>query len=96
MKLSPEEFKKLALLSRLEIDETQLESVNQQMNDILSYMELIGQVDIEGVEATAHAVALRNVMREDVPQESLSNEEALLNAPEKEGNYFKVPKVMQG
>ncbi len=96
MKLSPEEFKKLALLSRLDIDESEMDSVNQQMNDILSYMELIGQADIEGVVPTAHAVELRNVMREDIPHESFTNEEALANAPEKEGNYFKVPKVMQG
>ena len=95
MKISAEEIKKIALLSRLEIKEDQIESVGKQLNDILSYMDLMSQVDIEGVKPTAHAVAMSNVMRDDVPQESLSNDKALQNAPEPENGCFKVPKVIQ-
>lgn len=95
MKISAEEIKKIALLSRLEIKEDQIESVGKQLNDILSYMDLMSQVDIEGVKPTAHAVSMSNVMRDDVPQESLSNEKALQNAPEPENGCFKVPKVIQ-
>lgn len=95
MKISAEEIKKIALLSRLEIKEDQIDSVGKQLNDILSYMDLMSQVDIADVKPTAHAVSMSNVMRDDVPQESISNEKALLNAPEPENGYFKVPKVIQ-
>ena len=93
--LTKEEVKKIALLSRLEIKEDRVEAVQQQLSDILSYMELIEQADISEVEPTAHAVSMSNVMRDDAPQESLPNEDALQNAPEAEGGYFKVPKVIQ-
>ena len=95
MKVSAEEVKKIALLSRLEIKEDRVEAVQQQLSDILSYMELIEQADISEVEPTADAVSMSNVMRDDAPQESLPNEDALQNAPEAEGGYFKVPKVIQ-
>jgi aspartyl-tRNA(Asn)/glutamyl-tRNA(Gln) amidotransferase subunit C len=95
MKISAEEIKKIALLSRLEIQDNQIDSVGKQLNDILTYMDLISQVDISDVEPTGHAVSMRNVMREDVPQPSLANEKALQNAPEQENGYFKVPKVIQ-
>lgn len=95
MKISAEEIKKIALLSRLEIKDDQIESVGKQLNDILSYMDLMSQVDIMDVKPTAHAVSMSNVMRDDVPQPSLSNEKALQNAPEPENGYFKVPKVIQ-
>ena len=95
MKISAAEIKKLALLSRLELKEDQIESVGKQLNDILSYMDLMSQVDITDVKPTAHAVSMSNVMRDDVPQPSLSNEKALQNAPEPENGCFKVPKVIQ-
>ena len=74
MKISAEEIKKIALLSRLEVKDDQIETVGKQLNDILSYMDLLGQVDVTGVKPTAHAVAMSNVMRDDVPQSSISNE----------------------
>lgn len=93
--ISAEEIKKIALLSRLEVKDDQIETVGKQLNDILSYMDLLGQVDVTGVKPTAHAVAMSNVMRDDVPQPSISNEKALQNAPEQDEGYFKVPKVIQ-
>lgn len=96
MKISHEEIQKIALLSRLAIKEDQMDAVGTQLNDILSYMDLISQVDVEGVQPTAHAVTMQNVMRDDAVQPSFTNEQALLNAPEPEDGYFKVPKVIQG
>lgn len=95
MKISAEEIKKIALLSRLEVKEDQMETVGKQLNDILSYMDLLSQVDVTDVKPTAHAVSMSNVMRDDVPQPSLANEKALQNAPEQANGYFKVPKVIQ-
>lgn len=95
MKISAEEIKKIALLSRLEVRDDQMEMVGKQLNDILSYMDLLNQVDVTGVKPTAHAVSMSNVMRDDVPQPSIANEKALQNAPEQEEGYFVVPKVIQ-
>lgn len=95
MKISAEEIKKIALLSRLEVKQDDIESVGKQLSDILSYMDLMSQVDITDVPPTVHAVSMRNVMRDDILQPSLSNEEALQNAPEAENGCFKVPKVIQ-
>ena len=95
MKISAEEIKKIALLSRLNVEDKDIESVGKQLNDILAYMDLLNQVDVTDVPPMAHAVTMRNVMRDDVPQPSLSNEKALQNAPEPENGYFKVPKVIQ-
>ena len=67
MKISAEEIKKIALLSRLNIEDDQIEEVGKQLNDILAYMDLLNQVDITDVAPTAHAVSMRNVMRDDVP-----------------------------
>ena len=64
------------------------------MNSILTYMEELNQYDTTDVAPTVHAVEQYNVMREDVPHQSFTNEEALMNAPEKEDGYFKVPKII--
>lgn len=96
MKISHEEIQKIALLSRLSIKEDQMDAVGTQLNDILSYMDLISHVDVDGVQPTAHAVSMQNVMRDDVVRQSFTNEQALANAPEPENGYFKVPKVIQG
>lgn len=94
MKINEEEIKKIAFLSRLEFDNKYLEKMNDSMNSILTHMEELKQYDTEGVVPTAHAVEQFNVTRKDIPHESLSNEEALSNAPEREDGYFKVPKII--
>ncbi len=94
MKITTEEAAKIALLSRLEFAPDELEKMRDSMNSILTYMEELSQYDTTDVQPTVHAVEQYNVMREDVPHQSFTNEEALLNAPEKEDGYFKVPKIM--
>lgn len=94
MKITTEEAEKIALLSRFEFEPRDLEKMRESMNSILSHMEELNQYDTENVNPTAHAVEQYNVMREDEPHKSFTNEEALLNAPEKEDGYFKVPKII--
>lgn len=94
MKISTEEVQKVALLSRLAFAPDELEEMKESMNSILTYMDELNQYDTDQVEPMAHAVEQYNVMRDDVPHTSFTNEEALLNAPEKENGYFKVPKIM--
>ena len=62
MKISAEEIKKIALLSRLNVEDDQIETVGKQLNDILAYMDLLNQVDITDVQPTVHAIPLHNVM----------------------------------
>ena len=94
MKITTEEAQKIALLSRLSFADEDLEKMRDSMNSILTYMEELNQYDTTDVAPTVHAVEQYNVMREDVPHQSLTNEEALMNAPEKEDGYFKVPKII--
>ena len=94
MKISTEEVQKVALLSRLSFGPEELEEMKTSMNSILTYMDELNQYDTADVEPMVHAVEQYNVMRDDVPHTSFTNEEALMNAPEKENGYFKVPKII--
>lgn len=94
LKISTEEVQKVALLSRLSFEPAELEAMKDSMNSILNYMDELNQYDTEKVAPTVHAVEQYNVMREDVPHTSFTNEEALMNAPDKEDGYFKVPKII--
>ena len=94
MKISTEEVQKVALLSRLSFEAEELEAMKASMNSILTYMDELNQYDTTETEPTVHAVEQYNVMRDDVPHVSFTNDEALLNAPEKEDGYFKVPKII--
>lgn len=94
MKITTEEAQKIALLSRLSFADEDLEKMRDSMNSILTYMEELNQYDTTDVSPTVHAVEQYNVMREDVPHQAFTNEEALMNAPEKEDGYFKVPKII--
>lgn len=94
MKITTEEAQKIALLSRLSFADEDLEKMRDSMNSILTYMEELNQYDTTDVAPTVHAVEQYNVMREDVQHQSFTNEEALMNAPEKEDGYFKVPKII--
>lgn len=94
MKITTEEAKKIALLSRLEFSPEDLEKMRDSMNSILTYMEELNQYDTTDVAPMVHAVEQYNVMQEDVPHTSFTNEEALMNAPDAEDGYFKVPKII--
>lgn len=89
------DVKYVAHLARLTLtleEETRFEA---QLQDVLSYIEKLKQVDISGVEPTAHAFPLINVTRKDESREGLTNEEALANAPAKANGLFMVPKIVE-
>ena len=65
------------------------------MGDILGYIEKLKEVDVSGVEPTAHPFPLVNVTRPDVSRPSLPHEDALRNAPQKAGGLFTVPKIVE-
>ncbi|WP_346356268.1 Asp-tRNA(Asn)/Glu-tRNA(Gln) amidotransferase subunit GatC [Azotosporobacter soli] len=96
MKITRQDVENVALLSRLEFSDAELDRFTGQMDAILEYAQVLNQVDVEGVEPTAHVLPLKNVMRKDECKPSLSRELALSNAPEQEDGYFKVPKIIEG
>ena len=94
--LSIDEVKKVAKLARLALPEDRLEKLTHELASILHYVEKINQVDTAGVEPMAHALPVKNVLRPDTPEPALANEQVLQNAPETDGRFFKVPKVIGG
>jgi aspartyl-tRNA(Asn)/glutamyl-tRNA(Gln) amidotransferase subunit C len=95
-KLNIEDVKHVAKLARLALDERRLAKLTPQLESILEYVAKIGEVDVSGVEPMAHALPLANVLREDVVEAPLPIEKVLQNAPETDGPFFKVPKVIGG
>jgi aspartyl-tRNA(Asn)/glutamyl-tRNA(Gln) amidotransferase subunit C len=81
-------------LSRIELTEEQVELFGRQLAAILAYFDKLQELDTEHVEPMAHAVELHNVLADDVPGESLPPAAALANAPDRDGDFFKVPKVI--
>ena len=81
----------VANLARLELRDAELVRLQSQLNDILGAVSKVSELDLTDVPATSHPLDLVNVWDEDEPRPCLSVEDALANAPEREGNYFKVP-----
>ncbi len=96
MKITRKDVEQVALLSRLELGENDVEKFTGQLNAILDYIDVLNKVDTSGVEPTAHVLPVKNVMRADEARPSLPRELALANAPEQEDGYFKVPKILEG
>ena len=95
-RITPEQVRDVARLSRLTVDDRTLPRLTAQLESILHYVAKVGEVDVTGVEPMAHALPLQNVLREDRPEPALPLEKVLQNAPETDGPFFKVPKVLGG
>ena len=95
-KLTLDQVRHVARLSRLALDEAALRKLTPELEAILGYVAQISSVDTTGVEPMAHALPLANVLREDEVEPSLPLEKVLQNAPETDGPFFKVPKVIGG
>lgn len=96
MKVTKEDLKTVAVLSRLSIPESEEETYLAQLDKFLTYVDNLAAVDTENVKPTTYALPIQNVFREDVVKKSLDRDAALANAPLKEDGYFKVPKVLEG
>ena len=95
MKLSRDEVLHIALLARLGLAETELDKFQEQLSNILENFEILQQVDTTDVPPTAQPIPLQNVLRDDEVVPSLPESEILANAPQKEGNYFRVQAVLE-
>ena len=94
--VTPDLVRHVAKLARLQLDAAHVERYAHQLESILGYVAKIREVNVEGVEPMAHAAPLHNVLRDDVPGPGLARDAALRNAPETDGPFFKVPKVIGG
>ncbi|HOJ40563.1 MAG TPA: Asp-tRNA(Asn)/Glu-tRNA(Gln) amidotransferase subunit GatC [bacterium] len=89
-----QQVKYLAELARIALTEQELAGLEQDLEKILDYVSQLEKIETTGVEPTYHVVPMTNVWRQDKVEASLSTEKALANAPERHGNFFKVPRVI--
>jgi len=93
--ISEQTVRHIALLSRLELSDAEIHRFSADLNSILEYAEKLRELDTDAVAPTSHALPQTNVFREDVVRPSLTNEQALANAPESENGHFRVPPIIQ-
>jgi aspartyl-tRNA(Asn)/glutamyl-tRNA(Gln) amidotransferase subunit C len=94
MAISEEQVRHVALLARLALTDDQIERIGEELNSILGHIDSIQQLDLEGVEPTAHPLEVVNVTRGDVVKPGLSREDALRNAPQAEDGAFVIPQIV--
>jgi aspartyl-tRNA(Asn)/glutamyl-tRNA(Gln) amidotransferase subunit C len=94
MKISLDEVKYVSGLARLELQAEEAEAMAGQLDQILSYVDKLNELDTSQVEPTTHAISITNAFREDRLRESLPQEKAVANGPRQNGEYFVVPKVI--
>ena len=95
MKIDNELVDRLAQLSKLEFDAVAKENIKKDLSKILEMMDRLTEIDVEGVEPLIYMSDEVNVLREDEVKGEVTKVEALLNAPSKDSDYFKVPKVIK-
>ena len=93
--ISRADVEHVARLARLHLTDSELERMRAQLDAILAYIDKLTALDVEGVEPTSHAVPLVNVMRPDALAPSLSQSDALANAPDRAGEFFRVPRIIE-
>jgi aspartyl-tRNA(Asn)/glutamyl-tRNA(Gln) amidotransferase subunit C len=94
--IGPDQVAKVAQLARLALDARERERFAPQLESILHYVDQLQSLDVSNVEPMAHALPLANVLRDDVAGPALPLDKVLQNAPESDGPFFKVPKVIGG
>ncbi len=86
--------RRIGKLSRIELTDQEVQTFAGQLGDILTYFDKLQQLDTEDVAPLVHPVELSNVLAPDETGESLTPDAALANAPDRDGDFFKVPKVI--
>lgn len=94
-KITREEVEHVARLARLELTEAEKEQMTAQLDSILGFMDTLNELDTGQVEPTTTVIPMTSVMREDMVRPSLTQEEALANAPDREDIYFRVPRIIE-
>ena len=94
MSLTPEQVVKVSMLARLQLDETEVDSMTTQLSSILQYVEQLSDLNTDDVEPMAHAADVSNVFADDSVRPSLDRADALSNAPKSDDECFRVPAVL--
>lgn len=95
MRIDPGQVEHIARLARLSITEDERETLGLQLSNIIEYVEKLNELDTSGVEPTSHVLELTNVIREDRTKPSLTPDEALANSPDRAGNFYRVPRIIE-
>ena len=93
-RIDQSEVQKVAKLARLDLAEKEIQQFTSQLSAILDYVAKMNELDTENVEPLAHCLPISNVFRQDVVKPSLGTEKTLANAPERDNEFFKVPKIL--
>ena len=95
MEITTQTVDKLSNLAQLQFSETEKEEIKSDLNKMIGFIEQLEKIDTTGVEPLLHISDAVNVLREDRIAGSISREDALLNAPSSDGQFFTVPKVIK-
>ena len=95
MQITPDLIKYLESLARITLDEDEEKKVGKELQDILTYIDKLNELDTEGVEAMSHCFPLTNVLRKDEVKPSMSPDEIVANAPDSQDGTFVVPKTVE-
>ena len=93
-KISSSDVRKVAQLARLELPEDQIKTYTEQLEEILSYVDQLQDIDTKNIPPTTRAVEVVNAMRDDLVEINSSREDILNQAPQREGDFFRVPKIL--
>jgi aspartyl-tRNA(Asn)/glutamyl-tRNA(Gln) amidotransferase subunit C len=96
MPVTRKEIEHIAELARLKFTDAELENYTGKLNQILSYVEKLNELDTENIEPLSHPVESENIFREDIVKPSINRDEAFKNSPDHDNVFFKVPKVIGG
>jgi aspartyl-tRNA(Asn)/glutamyl-tRNA(Gln) amidotransferase subunit C len=94
VKLSRKEVEHVAMLARLALTGEEIDRFGAQLGSILAYAKKINSINTDGVEPTYHVLPIKNVWRKDERRPPLAQDDILGNAPRREGNYFRVPRIL--
>jgi len=94
MKITPKEISHVANLARLHMSQDEMEAMARQLDEILTYVAKLNELDTEDITPTTHAISIVNAFREDEVKSSLSRDKALANGPRQDGESFVVPRVI--
>ncbi|MBF0608271.1 MAG: Asp-tRNA(Asn)/Glu-tRNA(Gln) amidotransferase subunit GatC [Candidatus Magnetobacterium sp. LHC-1] len=95
MTISHKDVQHIAALSRLSLTEEEKELFGNQLNDILLYVNKLNELDTADVTPTSHVVPMQNIFRNDTLQQSVALDDALANAPDRAGDFYRVPKIIE-
>lgn len=95
MSLTPEEVTHIARLARVGLSQDEMSRFQDQLSQILDYFQRLQEADTENIPPTAHTLAMHNIMRDDEPHPSFDKEDILANAPQREGDLFRVRAVLE-